>query len=46
MITQEGRLEGLSIYFIFITHFCFNGEYQLHELLRGRSCGSLIPRNI
>jgi hypothetical protein len=46
MIPQERGLEGISVYFIFLfTHFCFNGEYQLHELLGGRPCGSLIPRN-
>jgi hypothetical protein len=47
MIPKERGLERISVYFIFLfTNFCFNGEYQLHELLRVRPCGSLISRNI
>jgi hypothetical protein len=38
MIPQERGLKGLSVYFIyFFNHFCFNGEYELHEILGGKS---------
>jgi hypothetical protein len=46
MIPQERGIEGISVYFIFYSPPpFFNGYYQLHELLGGRPCGSLIPRN-
>jgi hypothetical protein len=46
MIPQERGIEGLSICLYFIYRFFFNGEYWLQDLLGGRTCGSLIQRNI